>query len=770
MTIEREKKIQSPILLFIHPRSSCIIHLELKNTIVYQMAVKLLMLLMLMFITGAFAQNTTNMSVALPGCQERCGSLAVPYPFGIGANCSPYRSMVISCNTSFSPPKAFLDSRIYYIENDTITNLEVLKISLEAGTIHINYPITTGCTDTPSTTDVVLNEALTFSNTENLFTSMGCDNLALLYTIDVNPIGVGGCISRCNPFLKKDNTCSGLNCCQTRFLPSLQSVRLSFTSSFSKKQCSGSPRYAFIVDQNWFENLKDIYSVQTMEAVPAVVNWRTTGVRDVAEPFPNSTLCGVNTFFTNQNLCACRKGYQGNPYLRDGCQDIDECALKSDRCKHFCSNTPGNYTCSCKDGWLLVDNYKCLKLEVDHTLKKASILVTATSAALGVILAATWWLYNFNRRRNIRKLKEKYFKRNGGLLLGQQVSSSQGNVETSKLFISNELEKATDHFSIDRIVGQGGQGTVYKGMLTDGKIVAVKRSKIEDESKLEHFINEVVILSQINHRNIVKLHGCCLETEVPLLVYEFIPNGTLMQYIHEDNDYFPLTWDVRLRVAAEVARALYYLHSAASIPIYHRDIKSTNILLDDKYRAKVADFGTSKSISIDQTHLTTRVQGTFGYLDPEYFQSSQFTDKSDVYSFGVVLAELLTGLKPILTTRLDDEARGLATLFLLAMEENRLLDIIDSRIVNEEKKEEMIVFANVAYRCLNLNGRKRPAMKQVVADLESIKNTDVQNYEDVEFGNNEVNAPWESDFTSSSISSTGYHTLSVDIQPLVMTN
>ncbi|XP_074353666.1 LOW QUALITY PROTEIN: putative wall-associated receptor kinase-like 11 [Apium graveolens] len=382
---------------------------------------------------------------------------------------------------------------------------------------------------------------------------------------------------------------------------------------------------------------------------------------------------------------------------------------------------------------------------------KLLIGTVATCAGLGVLLAATWWLYKVIRRRNIRKLEEKFFKRNGGLLLRQQVSSSQGNssqgnVETIKLFTSKELEKATDCYNVDRIVGQGGQGTVYKGMLTDGRIVAVKKSKIEDESKLQHFINEVVILSQINHRNVVKLHGCCLQTEIPLLVYEFIPNGTLMHYIYEENEFFPLTWDVRLRVATEVAGALYYLHSAASIPIYHRDIKSTNILLDDKYRAKVADFGTSRSFSIDQTHqTTTRVQGTFGYFDPEYFQSSQFTDKSDVYSFGVVLVELLTGQKPILDARLDDEARGLATFFLLAMEENRLLDIIDSRIINEGKKEEMIAFADIAYRCLNLNGRKRPTMRQVVAELESIRYTQESptaqpNYEEAEFGKHELNA------------------------------
>lgn len=278
-----------------------------------------------------------------------------------------------------------------------------------------------------------------------------------------------------------------------------------------------------------------------------------------------------------------------------------------------------------------------------------SFVTVGIGSGLGglLLIIGTWWLWKIIKRRKKAKLKKKFFKRNGGLLLQQQLTTTeQGYVEKTKVFTAKELEKATDHYNENRILGHGGQGTVYKGMLIDGKIVAVKKSKIVDEGKLEEFINEVFILSQINHRNVVKLNGCCLETEVPLLVYDFIPNGTLFEYIHRrGNDDFSLSWEVRLRIASEVTEALAYLHSAASVPIYHRDIKSTNILLDDKYRAKVADFGTSRSATIDQTHMTTRVQGTFGYLDPEYFQSSQFTAKSDVYSFGVVLLKLLTAVR-----------------------------------------------------------------------------------------------------------------------------
>ncbi|KAH6827788.1 wall associated like 2 [Perilla frutescens var. hirtella] len=208
-----------------------------------------------------------------------------------------------------------------------------------------------------------------------------------------------------------------------------------------------------------------------------------------------------------------------------------------------------------------------------------------------------------------------------GILLEQKLAAIHKNgLEKTRLFSSGELAKATDNYNENRIVGRGGEGVVYKGMLEDGRIVAVKKSERVHQRDVETFINEVVIVSQINHRNVVKLLGCCLEIEIPRLVYDFIPNGTLFHHIHYPHEDFPLFWEMRVRIAKEVAGALAYLHSTASVPIYHRDIKSTNILLDEKYRAKISDFGTSRSVLIDQTHVTTRVVGTFGYLDPEYFQ------------------------------------------------------------------------------------------------------------------------------------------------------
>jgi len=354
----------------------------------------------------------------------------------------------------------------------------------------------------------------------------------------------------------------------------------------------------------------------------------------------------------------------------------------------------------------------------------------STSFSTLVFIGGIYWLYKFIRRQRRLNQKKKFFKRNGGLLLQQQLTTTEGNVDSTRVFNSRELEKATENFSLTRILGEGGQGTVYKGMLVDGRIVAVKKSKVVDEDKLEEFINEVVILSQINHRNIVKLLGCCLETDVPILVYEFIPNGNLFEHLHDDSDdYTMTTWEVRLRIALDIAGALSYLHSAASSPIYHRDIKSTNIMLDEKHRAKVSDFGTSRTVTVDHTHLTTVVSGTVGYMDPEYFQSSQFTDKSDVYSFGVVLAELITGEKSVSFLR-SQEYRTLATYFTLAMKENRLSDIIDARIRDGCKLNQVTAAAKIARKCLNMKGRKRPSMRQVSMELEKIRSysEDLQPY------------------------------------------
>ncbi|KAM5579960.1 wall-associated receptor kinase-like 1 [Rosa sericea] len=714
-------------------------------------------------------------SLAKPNCLSHCGGIEIPYPFGIGPNChllkndSYYdkynRPFQILCDNSTNPPKPFL--------NLTDSQPEVLEISL-AGTLKIKNPITfSDCPNKPNhrQSPDLGPTSFWFSDT-NKFTSVSCGRLAYLNASEGNASEgiMAVCLSICGSSISVNNSCRGINCCQTP-LPS--DIGAAFTTSFgpliindtsvmingtSEPPC----KYAFLVDPEWFtSNSTNTSAIAEMDDVPIVLNWRILGGID------NSTDDNVNRNceFVN-GPCSCLEGYQGNPYLRGGCQDINECEdpNRPNICGSGknCSNLNGTFEC-----------YTPLSPQ-PRPLQPIKLGIIVLCSVFGLLfhIIGAWWLHKVIKKRKNIKLKQKFFRLNGGLLLEQQLSSGEVNVEKIKLFNAKELEKATDRFNVHRILGEGGQGTVYKGMLTDGRNVAVKKSKVVDGGEVNQFINEIVILSQINHRNVVKLLGCCLESEVPLLVYEFLPNGTLSQYIHSRDEDFPLTWEMRLRVGTEVAGALSYLHSSASMPIYHRDIKSSNILLDDKHRAKVADFGTSRTVSIDKTHLTmTHVNGTFGYLDPEYFQSSQFTDKSDVYSFGVVLAELLTGQKPVSVTRSQEgkqDGRSLATHFIVSMEESCLFDILDAEVMKGGKKEEIVAVANLAKRCLNMKGKKRPPMKEIAAELEAIlmssKSSDVEHIAEVEHVQTEIAEVWDVSTSTGSHMDTGS---SLDVQPLL---
>nr|XP_043636935.1 wall-associated receptor kinase 2-like [Erigeron canadensis] len=670
-------------------------------------------------------------NISKPNCPSKCGDVTVPYPFGIGndTGCSIDDTFNLICDTLEQPPKLFLYSSTSNIE---IYNISDSELRINTGVSYKCYANNGTVIDEYNDWTNLAYEGFTFSE-KNMFTAFGCDDIAFIDWVGDNYFS--GCSANCNgPVNVSDGRCSaGKGCCQTPIRKGLKYYHVTLDSLgnhrdiWSINDCG----YAFLGDVGSFKFLgaSDLSSTSGLAkrveaSVQVVIDWvirRDQSCTQATECKDNSQCYDVDG---GGYRCKCNKGYEGNPYLDPGCQNINECEDSGTYpCYGICYDTLGSYICTCPPG--SVGDAKtqngCQVVDRQAKFSKIFWTILALGVFLGTgILVLAIWMSKVVKRRKDKKQREKFFKRNGGLLLQQQTSNGGDAIEKTRMFSARELAKATDQYNSNRIVGRGGQGTIYKGMLPNGNIVAVKKSVLVDETQVESFINEVFLLSQISHKNVVKLIGCCLETEVPVLVYEFVSNGDLFQFIHDENYEFPTLWSIRVTIATEVAGALAYMHSATSIPIYHRDIKSSNILLDEKFRAKLSDFGISKSVMGDQTHLSTLVKGTYGYLDPEYFQSNQFTEKSDVYSFGIVLVELLTGKKPIYSIG-PGESRSLATL-ILSMEDGFILENIDDR-VSDGPKEQLIAVAKVAKRCLNLNGKLRPTMKEVAIDLEGIRSS-----------------------------------------------
>ncbi|KAL2333940.1 hypothetical protein Fmac_015153 [Flemingia macrophylla] len=305
-------------------------------------------------------------------------------------------------------------------------------------------------------------------------------------------------------------------------------------------------------------------------------------------------------------------------------------------------------------------------------------------------------------------------------------SGGAPQLKGARWFSYDDLKKCTNNFSDSHEIGCGGYGKVYKGVLPDGKMVAIKRAQRGSMQGGLEFKTEIELLSRVHHKNLVGLVGFCFEQGEQMLVYEFMPNGTLRESLSGRSDVY-LDWKRRLRIALGSARGLAYLHELANPPIIHRDVKSTNILLDENLTAKVADFGLSKLVSdSEKGHVSTQVKGTLGYLDPEYYMTQQLTEKSDVYSFGVVMLELITSRQPIEKGKYI--VREVRTLMNKNDEEHYgLRELMDPVVRSTPNLIGFGRFLELAMQCVEESASDRPTMSEVVKTLETILQNDGMN-------------------------------------------
>lgn len=312
---------------------------------------------------------------------------------------------------------------------------------------------------------------------------------------------------------------------------------------------------------------------------------------------------------------------------------------------------------------------------------------------------------------------------------------SEGEILQSpnlKNFTFSELKMATRNFRPDSVLGEGGFGSVFKGWIDEqsfaaarpgtGMVIAVKRLNLESFQGHKEWLAEVNYLGQLYHPHLVKLIGFCSEEEHRLLVYEFMPRGSLENHLFRRGSYFqPLSWNLRLKVALGAAKGLAFLHSAETKVIY-RDFKTSNILLDSNYNAKLSDFGLAKDGPTgDKSHVSTRVMGTYGYAAPEYLATGHLTARSDVYSFGVVLLEMLSGRRAVDKNRPSGEHNLVEWAKPYLANKRKIFRILDNRLEGQYSLEGAHKASNLALRCLSTEAKFRPTMTEVVTALEQLQ-------------------------------------------------
>ncbi|KAG4985184.1 hypothetical protein AAZX31_12G041700 [Glycine max] len=299
------------------------------------------------------------------------------------------------------------------------------------------------------------------------------------------------------------------------------------------------------------------------------------------------------------------------------------------------------------------------------------------------------------------------------------VSGEDPDIGWGRWYTIWEVELATRGFAEGNVIGEGGYAVVYRGVLHDASFVAVKNLLNNKGQAEKEFKVEVEAIGKVRHKNLVRLVGYCAEGARRMLVYEYVDNGNLEQWLHGDvGPVSPLTWDIRMRIAIGTAKGLAYLHEGLEPKVVHRDIKSSNILLDKNWNAKVSDFGLAKLLGSEKSHVTTRVMGTFGYVAPEYASSGMLNERSDVYSFGVLLMEIITGRSPIDYSRPPGEM-NLVDWFKAMVASRRSEELVDPLIEIPPPPRSLKRVLLICLRCIDMDVVKRPKMGQIIHMLET---------------------------------------------------
>ncbi|MBA0775237.1 hypothetical protein Gotri_010395 [Gossypium trilobum] len=592
-------------------------------------------------------------------CNRSCGDKFVPFPFGFSAGCQ------IPLNCSSNNQQLIADFRVLTINADRI------KISIEAT---CNRPLQVfhrlyGPNYAPTSQNAILLQNCSLPKPCMIPTTMVYTHFEeIACPPNTNNIS---CYSEniINGFVDYGNV-TRTNC-------------KSFLSSISAESF----------------NESGVLEVQVVE-----LGWWLQGrCSDICSE--NATCDEIVPPFNGQPgvRCSCKHGFIGDGYrAAAGCRKVLMCLLTCETKQHLQSVT-------FQDSFLenVEERLESL-LRLEHSYWYSYLSGIATGAFL--MICAVLICCCMKRQSNSKD-------RHSTKRLLSEASHISIPIYTYK-----EIEKATNGFSEKQRLGTGAFGTVYAGKLHNNSWVAIKRIKHGDTDCIEQVVNEIKLISSVSHQNLVRLLGCSIENGEQILVYEFMPNGTLCQHLQRERGD-GLAWPVRLTIAAETSQAIAHLHSAIDPPIYHRDVKSSNILLDYNFRSKVADFGLSRLGITEISHISTAPQGTPGYLDPQYHQNFHLSDKSDVYSFGVVLIEIITAQKVVDFSRPHNEV-NLVSVATDRISKGRLDEIIDPFLEPYSDSWTLSTIhkvAELAFRCLSFQREMRPTMMEVAVELEQIR-------------------------------------------------